>query len=194
MSTRRLLADRRARRYLAAQTLSLIGDSAMLLACGIWVKDLTGSDGAAGLTFLFLALPALLAPLAGLLADRLRRGRLLVATNLAGAVVLLPLLAVRSPDQVWLICAVMLLYRVLLLTEAVVVVLAALLLVRADRLTVPPVAAPAGGNRASAGPVGTTGPAAEVTVPRRPGHDGDHDHRAGPGARRPAGAAPSARP
>ncbi|MGW5669112.1 MFS transporter, partial [Micromonospora sp. NPDC003776] len=110
MSTRRLLAEPRARRYLAGQTLSLVGDSAMWLACGIWVKDLTGSDGAAGLTFLFFTAPALLAPLAGLLADRLPRRRLLVAANLAGAVILLPLLAVRGPDQVPLIYAVMLLY------------------------------------------------------------------------------------
>lgn len=110
MSTRRLLAEPRARRYLAGQTLSLVGDSAMWLACGIWVKDLTGSDGAAGLTFLFFTAPALLAPLAGLLADRLPRRRLLVAANLAGAVILLPLLAVRGPDQVSLIYAVMLLY------------------------------------------------------------------------------------
>lgn len=110
MSTRRLLADPRARRYLTGQTLSLVGDSAMWLACGIWVKELTGSDGAAGLTFLFFTAPALLAPLAGLLADRLPRRRLLVVANLAGVAILLPLLAVRGPDQVPLIYAVMLLY------------------------------------------------------------------------------------
>ncbi|SBT47885.1 MFS transporter [Micromonospora auratinigra] len=110
MSTRRLLAEPRARRYLTGQTLSLLGDSAMWLACGIWVKELTGSDGAAGLTFLFFTAPALLAPLAGLLVDRMPRRRLLMVANLAGAVVLLPLLAVHGPDQVPLIYAVMLLY------------------------------------------------------------------------------------
>jgi MFS family permease len=118
MSTRRLLADRRARRYLVGQTLSLVGDSSLWLACGIWVKDLTGSDGAAGLTFLFFTAPALLAPLAGLLADRLPRRRLLVVTNLAGAGLLLPLLAVHGPDQVPLIYAVMLLYGCLNLVIA----------------------------------------------------------------------------
>ncbi|MGR6322203.1 MFS transporter [Micromonospora soli] len=118
MSTRRLLADRPARRYLAGQTLSLIGDSSMWLACGIWVKELTGSDGAAGLTFLFFAAPALLAPLAGMLADRLPRRRLLVAANLVGAVVLLPLLAVRGPGQVGLVYAVMFLYGCLNLVIA----------------------------------------------------------------------------
>ncbi|MFU8873660.1 MFS transporter [Micromonospora sp. SL4-19] len=118
MSTRRLLADRRARRYLAGQTLSLIGDSSMWLACGIWVKDLTGSDGAAGMAFLFFTLPALLAPLAGLLADRVPRRRLLVVANLAGAAVLLPLLAVRGPGQVAVIYAVMFLYGCLNLVIA----------------------------------------------------------------------------
>lgn len=118
MPTRRLLADRQARRYLTGQTLSLVGDSSMWLACGIWVKELTGSNGAAGLTFLFFTAPALLAPLAGLLADRLPRRRLLVAANLAGAAILLPLLAVRGPDQVDLIYAVMFLYGCLNLVIA----------------------------------------------------------------------------
>ena len=90
----------------------------MWLACGIWVKELTGSNGAAGLTFLFFTAPALLAPLAGLLADRLPRRRLLAAANLAGAAILLPLLAVRGPDQVGLIYAVMFLYGCLNLVFA----------------------------------------------------------------------------
>ena len=118
MSTRRLLADPRARRYLTGQTLSLVGDSSMWLACGIWVKELTGSNGAAGLTFLFFTAPALLAPLAGMLADRLPRCRLLVVANLAGAVILLPLLAVRGPGQVGLIYAVMFMYGCLNLVIA----------------------------------------------------------------------------
>ncbi|WP_446216957.1 MFS transporter [Micromonospora sp. IBHARD004] len=118
MSTRRLLADRRARRYLTGQTLSLVGDSSMWLACGIWVKELTGSNSAAGLTFLFFTAPALLAPLAGMLADRLPRRRLLVVANLAGAVILLPLLAVDGPGQVGLIYAVMFLYGCLNLVIA----------------------------------------------------------------------------
>ncbi|RZU71707.1 hypothetical protein EV384_0033 [Micromonospora kangleipakensis] len=60
MSTRRLLADRRAGRYLTGQTLSLVGDSSMWLACGIWVKELTGSNGAVGLTVEAIALITLL--------------------------------------------------------------------------------------------------------------------------------------
>ena len=57
---------------------SMIGDSLMLIVLAIWVKDLTGSSGKAGLTFFFLALPALIAPLFGLLIDRVRRRTLLI--------------------------------------------------------------------------------------------------------------------
>jgi len=48
---RRLLSHRDARVYIAGQGLSVIGDSALWLAMGIWVKMLTGSNSAAGLTF-----------------------------------------------------------------------------------------------------------------------------------------------
>ncbi|MBF5033672.1 MFS transporter [Micromonospora sp. ANENR4] len=110
MTARGLLANRDARLYLIGQTLSLLGDSAMWLACGIWVKTLTGSSAAAGLTFLFFSLPTLMAPLSGLLVDRVRRRPLLVVANLAGALVVAPLLLVNDSGDVWLIYAVMLLY------------------------------------------------------------------------------------
>ncbi|MEV8437317.1 hypothetical protein AB0425_08090 [Actinosynnema sp. NPDC051121] len=37
------------RLYMIGLTLSLFGDSVFLVVAGIWVKDLTGSDGAAGM-------------------------------------------------------------------------------------------------------------------------------------------------
>jgi hypothetical protein len=40
----------------------MFGDSVMLLVLSIWVKTITGSNAMAGLTFLFMVLPALLAP------------------------------------------------------------------------------------------------------------------------------------
>jgi MFS family permease len=113
MSTRLLLAHPGARRYLAGQVFSMLGDSSMWLACGIWVKTLTGSNAAAGLTFFFFTAPALLAPLAGALVDRLPRRPLLVGANLAGVVVLLPLLAVRDAGDAWVIYLVMLMYGAL---------------------------------------------------------------------------------
>src|SRR5574342_797638 len=106
MSTARLWAHPSARRYLIGQSLSLLGDSAMWLACGIWVRTLTGSNAAAGLTFLFFVAPALLAPVAGLIVDRLRRRPLLVGAKVAGAVVLVPLLFVQGRQHVWIIYSV----------------------------------------------------------------------------------------
>jgi MFS family permease len=99
----RILASGPVRRYLAAQLLSLFGDSAMYLALGIWVKSLTGSSAAAGLVFFVFLLPTLLAPAAGMLVDRVSRRRLLIGTNLATALVLLPLLLVHSKADVWLV-------------------------------------------------------------------------------------------
>jgi len=106
----RLLAIRDARLFLVGQTLSLFGDTALYLALGIWVKSLTGSNAAAGLIFFVLALPALVAPAAGLLVDRVRRRPLMIATDLLiGAAVLL-LLFVHGREQLWLIYAVAALY------------------------------------------------------------------------------------
>jgi MFS family permease len=107
---RRLLAIRDVRVYLAGQGLSMLGDSALWLAMGIWVKQLTGSSAAAGLTWLAFLLPQLAGPAAGLLADRVRRRPLLLAVNLLAAAAVLPLLAVHGRGDVWLIYAVMFVY------------------------------------------------------------------------------------
>ncbi len=104
---RGLLAHRDARIYLAGQVFSLFGDSSLWLAMGIWVKTLTGSNAQAGLVVFFFTAPSLLAPALGLLADRVRRRPLLLAANTLTAGVVLALLAVRGPGQVWLIDAVM---------------------------------------------------------------------------------------
>lgn len=107
---RQLLAHRDARIYLAGQLFSLFGDSSLWLAMGIWVKTLTGSNAQAGLVFFFFTAPSLLAPALGLLADRVRRRPLLLATNTLTAGAVLALLAVGGPGQVWLIDAVMFAY------------------------------------------------------------------------------------
>ncbi|HKF76061.1 MAG TPA: MFS transporter [Candidatus Dormibacteraeota bacterium] len=106
----RLLAIREARLYLAGQGLSILGDTALWLAMGIWVKTLTGSSSAAGLVFFAFAVPQLLSPLSGTLVDRVRRRPLLIAVNLAMGTAVLPLVAVRGPGDVWLIYTVMVLY------------------------------------------------------------------------------------
>ena len=107
---RRILGHRDARIYLIGQVFSLFGDSSLWLAMGIWVKTLTGSNAQAGLVFFFFTAPSLLAPAAGLLADRVRRRPLLIATNAATAVAMLALLAVSTRGQVWVIDAVMFVY------------------------------------------------------------------------------------
>ncbi|MBD0671614.1 MFS transporter [Streptomyces sp. CBMA156] len=98
-----LLARPEFRRYLVGQTLSVLGDSALSIALGIWAKVLTGSNSAAGLVLFCFSAPLLLLPLGGLLADRVRRKPLLVGVNLAVAVSLLPLLLVDGPGTVWII-------------------------------------------------------------------------------------------
>jgi MFS family permease len=107
---RRLFSYRDARRYLAGQTLSLFGDTAMWLALGIWVKSLTGSSADAGLIFFVLALPRLFSPAAGLWVDRVRRRPLLVGANLVAAGIVLPLLFVHGRRDLWLIYLVTFLY------------------------------------------------------------------------------------
>ena len=109
---RRLLAHRNTRLYLSGQAMSLLGDGALWLAMGIWIKVLTGSSAAAGLSFFALALGSLCGPLGGMLADKVRRRPLLIVTNLATAGLVLLLLLVRDRHQVWLIYAVMFGYGV----------------------------------------------------------------------------------
>jgi MFS family permease len=104
---RRLLSHRDARIYLAGQALSVIGDSALWLAMAIWVKILTGSNSAAGLTFFAFVCGCMTAPLSGVVVDRLRRRPLLIAANLGGAGLVCLLLLVHGRGQVWLIYAVM---------------------------------------------------------------------------------------
>jgi MFS family permease len=104
---RRLLSHRDARTYLAGQSLSVIGDSALWLAMGIWVKILTGSNSAAGLTFFAFTCGCLTGPVTGLIVDRVRRRPLLIAANLGTGALVCALLLVHSRGQVWLIYAVM---------------------------------------------------------------------------------------
>ncbi len=110
---RQLLAHRDARLLLAGQTLSAFGDWALLIVLAVWMKSLTGSSALAGLTFFVFAAGALAAPLGGLLADRVRRRPLMLASDcVLGASVLL-LLLVHDRGDAWLIYLVALLYGVL---------------------------------------------------------------------------------
>lgn len=91
---------------------SMFGDSVMLIVLSMWVKSLTGSNAAAGLTFLWLTAPALVAPLLGYVVDRVPRRPFLVVANLLSAAAILPLLLVRDDGDVWIIYGVAFLYGV----------------------------------------------------------------------------------
>jgi MFS family permease len=99
-------------RVFAGTTTSMFGDSVMLLVLSMWVKTLTGSNGAAGLTFFWMVVPALFAPIYGMYIDRIRRQPLLVWGNVVSALMVLPLLLVRDADDVWVIYVVAFLFGI----------------------------------------------------------------------------------
>jgi MFS family permease len=103
---------RNGRLYLIGLAASLVGNSAMTLVAGIWVKSLTGSSAQAGLVSALVYAPTLAAPVAGLIADRVDRRRWLVVVNVVSAATILSLLGVRSAREVWLIDVAMAIYGV----------------------------------------------------------------------------------
>ncbi|MGW4986942.1 MFS transporter [Streptomyces mirabilis] len=106
----RVLGDRDAGLYLTGVVVSGFGSSAMWLVSGIWVKDLTGSNGLAALCVFALWAPTLVGPVLGVLADRTRRRPLLIAVNLALAALLPTLFAVTTRDRLWILFTVLLIY------------------------------------------------------------------------------------
>lgn len=106
----RVLRDRNARLYLSGVVVSGFGTSALWLASGVWVKDLTGSTGLAALCLLAMWAPTPAGPALGTLADRVRRRRLLIGTNLLLAALLLTLFTVDSPGRLWLLYTVLFVY------------------------------------------------------------------------------------
>jgi MFS family permease len=100
---RELLRYRDLRLLLVGQTLSMFGDTAMLLVLAMWAKQLTGSNSAAGSVLAAVILPSLLAPLGGLLIDRLPRRPLMIVVDVATAAVVLALLLVRDVGDLWLL-------------------------------------------------------------------------------------------
>ncbi|MGR4851441.1 MFS transporter [Streptomyces sp. LARHCF252] len=106
----RVLRDRNAGLYLSSVVVSGFGTSALWLVSGVWVKDLTGSDGLAALCMLAMWLPTLAGPLLGTLADRGRRKPLLIGVNVLLSACLLTLVSVDAPGDLWLLYAVLFVY------------------------------------------------------------------------------------
>mgnify|MGYP006281054045 CR=1 FL=1 len=90
----------------SGQIVSLLGDWFNLIATATLLSELTDSAVALGGLFAVRMLaPFVVSPVAGVFADRYNRKRLLIATDLLRAAVVLGFLLVRSRDQVWLLYA-----------------------------------------------------------------------------------------
>ncbi len=86
------------------EIVSLFGDWFDLIASATLIAKLTGSGLAVGGLFVARMLaPFLISPVAGVLADRYDRRKLLIFCDLARAVIVLGFLLVRRPDQIWLL-------------------------------------------------------------------------------------------
>ncbi len=108
----RLLADRNLRILFAGQTMNIFGNTAMIIVLGIWMKDLTGSSGAAGLVFLLLSISSFLAPVTGMLCDRFPRRRVLLVNDVVTGIVVAALVFVHNRGDVWLIYLVAIEYGI----------------------------------------------------------------------------------
>lgn len=91
------------RRLFLASVVSFLGDWFALVAVSGLVKELTGSEGSTALVFAAEVLPIFLfAPVAGVLADRIDRKRLLIASAVARVVPAVGLLLALVVGQAWL--------------------------------------------------------------------------------------------
>ncbi|MET9535109.1 MFS transporter [Streptomyces sp. NPDC006649] len=94
------------RLLLLGQVLTSFAGNALFLSLGVWAKDLTGSNTAAGLVFFFVTLPVVCGPFIGHVVDRFhRRSVLMVACGATAALVML-LLLVHSAHRMWLVYVV----------------------------------------------------------------------------------------
>jgi MFS family permease len=92
------------RRLWAGTVVSLFGDWFNTLALYRLALDLTGSETALGGVFLTKLLPlALASPVAGVLADRFDRRRLMIGADLVRAGIVLGFLFVRDAGDLWLL-------------------------------------------------------------------------------------------
>ncbi|HEV2761991.1 MAG TPA: MFS transporter [Pyrinomonadaceae bacterium] len=88
------------------QVVSQLGDWFNTVALYTLVLELTGSGRAVGLVLVARFLPSVFAgPLAGVIADRLNRRRVMIVSDLLRAVVVLGFLFVRRPEQLWMVYA-----------------------------------------------------------------------------------------
>src|SRR4249919_4136014 len=103
-----LRTNRNFRLLYIGQTISQLGDWFNTVAVFGLLLDLTGSATAVAWMMIVQFLPvALVGPLAGVVVDRVDRRRLMIATDLLRGVLILTLLFIRRPEQVWIAYVVM---------------------------------------------------------------------------------------
>ncbi|MBA2712891.1 MAG: MFS transporter, partial [Rubrobacteraceae bacterium] len=95
------------------QGTSFLGDAVSMVALVILVVQITGSASAVGGALVARLLPTLASPLAGVLADRLDRRLVLVASDLARAVLVLGLVFARDLATIYVLVFLMGLARTL---------------------------------------------------------------------------------
>ena len=103
-----LRSNRNFRLLFVGQTVSQLGDWFNAVAVYALLLDLTGSATAVAWMLIVQFLPmALVGPLAGVVVDRVNRRKLMIASDIVRGFVILGLLVVRRPDQIWIAYAVM---------------------------------------------------------------------------------------
>jgi predicted MFS family arabinose efflux permease len=99
-----LRGNRDFRQLWLGQVVSQLGDWFDTIALFTLVLRLTGSGRAVGLVLVARFLPSVvLGPLSGVLADRFDRRHIMIASDVARALVVLGFLFIRDPEQIWLV-------------------------------------------------------------------------------------------
>jgi MFS family permease len=102
-----LLRNVRFLRLWIGQGISFVGDAVSMIALVILVVQITGSASAVGGALVARLLPTIASPLAGVIADRLDRRVILVATDLARAVLVLGLVFARDLATIYVLVFLM---------------------------------------------------------------------------------------
>lgn len=103
-----LRRNRNFRLLYIGQTISQLGDWFNAVAVFALLLDLTGSATAVAWMMIVQFLPvAIIGPMAGVVVDRVNRRRLMIVTDVLRGCLILTLLFIRRPDQVWIAYVVM---------------------------------------------------------------------------------------
>ena len=102
-----LLRNARFLRLWIGQGTSFVGDAVSMVALVVLVVKITGSASALGGALVARLLPTIVSPLAGVLADRIDRRIVLVASDLARAILVLGLIFARDLATIYVIVFLM---------------------------------------------------------------------------------------